>query len=103
MLQFLRFKTIVTILIFPFITLIMYVLPSSPKSQTFQPYQSSENRKIENPRLRKGLDAITSSFNHISGTLGNAFEVKSSDYVLEIVVFVFIYELQETFLMLFII
>lgn len=48
---------------------------TSTGSQNHQPYQSSENnRKIENPRLRKGLDAITSSLNHIGDTLGNAFE-----------------------------
>lgn len=44
--------------------------PSS--SKFYQPPESA--RRIENPRLRKGLDAITSSFNHIGGTIGNAFE-----------------------------
>ncbi|CAK9134884.1 unnamed protein product [Ilex paraguariensis] len=32
------------------------------------------NRKMENPSLQKGLDAIASSLNYIGGTLGNAFE-----------------------------
>lgn len=40
-----------------------------------QPYQSSENfRRVDNPKLRKSLDAITSSLNQIGGTIGNAFE-----------------------------
>lgn len=31
---------------------------------------------MDNPRLRKGLDALTSSLNHIGDTIGNALEVK---------------------------
>ncbi|XP_059642717.1 uncharacterized protein LOC132284615 isoform X2 [Cornus florida] len=37
--------------------------------------QSPEgSRKMDNPRLRKGLDALTSSLNHIGDTIGNALE-----------------------------
>ncbi|KAK6943303.1 hypothetical protein RJ641_028680 [Dillenia turbinata] len=32
------------------------------------------NRRMDNPRLQKGLDAITSKLNYIGDTLGNAFE-----------------------------
>ena len=47
--------------------------------QFYQPYQSLEgSRKVENPRLRKGLDALTSSLNQIGDTIGNALEVKYS-------------------------
>ncbi|KAK2981870.1 hypothetical protein RJ640_010387 [Escallonia rubra] len=43
--------------------------------QFYHPYQSPEStRKMENPRLRKGLDALTSSINHIGDTIGNALE-----------------------------
>lgn len=31
---------------------------------------------MDNPKLRKGLDAITSSLNHIGDTFEKAFEVK---------------------------
>ncbi|XP_075081692.1 uncharacterized protein LOC107785543 [Nicotiana tabacum] len=32
------------------------------------------SRKVDNPKLRKGLDALTSSLNHIGDTIGNALE-----------------------------
>ncbi|KAJ0699447.1 hypothetical protein HanOQP8_Chr10g0355961 [Helianthus annuus] len=38
-------------------------------------YESFENsRKMDNPKLRKGLDRLTSSLNQIGGTIGNALE-----------------------------
>lgn len=41
----------------------------------YQPHQSHESsRKVGNPSLRKGLDALTSSLNQIGGTIGNALE-----------------------------
>ncbi|KAK4359521.1 hypothetical protein RND71_021750 [Anisodus tanguticus] len=43
---------------------------SSPK-ETQNPNVS---RKVDNPKLRKGLDALTSSLNHIGDTIGNALE-----------------------------
>ncbi|GMY25745.1 bromodomain and phd finger-containing protein 3 [Fagus crenata] len=57
-------------------------MPDRMRSQPFntsptgqQSYQSSENfRKMENPAFRKGLDAITSSLNHIGDTFEKAFE-----------------------------
>ncbi|CAI9097145.1 OLC1v1033497C1 [Oldenlandia corymbosa var. corymbosa] len=39
---------------------------------SFHPVESS--RKIDNPRIRKGLDALTSSMNRIGDTIGNALE-----------------------------
>ncbi|CAH2049795.1 unnamed protein product [Thlaspi arvense] len=43
--------------------------------QIHDPYYSPENhQKTENPTLRKGIVAITSSLNYIGGTIGNAFE-----------------------------
>lgn len=36
---------------------------------------------MDNPRLRKGLDALTSSLNHIGDTIGNALEVKVFVYL----------------------
>ncbi|KAK1355518.1 Developmental and secondary metabolism regulator veA like [Heracleum sosnowskyi] len=43
--------------------------------QHYHSRQSSErSRPVENPTLRKGLDALTSSFNQFSGTTGNALE-----------------------------
>ncbi|XAR58818.1 hypothetical protein NMG60_11014367 [Bertholletia excelsa] len=43
--------------------------------QNHDPYYSPENhQKTENPTLRKGIVAITSSLNYIGGTIGNAFE-----------------------------
>ncbi|KAL6988234.1 hypothetical protein U1Q18_013982 [Sarracenia purpurea var. burkii] len=51
-------------------------MPDASRGQFYQPYKSPEStRKVENPRLRKGLDALTSSLNHIGGTIGNALEV----------------------------
>ncbi|KAK3021197.1 hypothetical protein RJ639_046616 [Escallonia herrerae] len=48
---------------------------ASAGGQFYHPYQSPEStRKMENPRLRKGLDALTSSINHIGDTIGNALE-----------------------------
>ncbi|CAL5389049.1 uncharacterized protein LOC114279108 isoform X1 [Camellia sinensis] len=48
---------------------------NSTGGQFYQPYQSLENsRKVDNPRLRKGLDAFTSSLNHIGDSIGNALE-----------------------------
>ncbi|XP_071910540.1 uncharacterized protein [Coffea arabica] len=47
-------------------------LPSSTHSQ---PYQTAESyRKADNPTFRKGLDALTTSLNHIGDTIGSAFE-----------------------------
>lgn len=46
---------------------------------SFQLYQSPQSSqgdaRIDNARLRKRLDAITSSLNNFGDTLGNAFEV----------------------------
>lgn len=40
------------------------------------PDQSGESRRrTDNPTLQKGLGALTSSFNYIGGTIGNALEV----------------------------
>ncbi|KAL3531585.1 hypothetical protein ACH5RR_005106 [Cinchona calisaya] len=47
-------------------------LTSSTHDQFYQPCQSS--RKTDNPRFRKGLDALTTSLNHIGDTIGNALE-----------------------------
>lgn len=38
------------------------------------------SEKMDNPTLRKGLDAFTSSLNNIGGTIGNALEVNSIIY-----------------------
>ncbi|KAA8517611.1 hypothetical protein F0562_015085 [Nyssa sinensis] len=47
----------------------------STRDQFYQQSQSTEgSRKIDNPTLRKSLDAFTSSLNHIGDTIGNAFE-----------------------------
>ncbi|KAL4557748.1 hypothetical protein LXL04_035936 [Taraxacum kok-saghyz] len=54
--------------------------PSSIKTETVSTsnhvehrYESFENsRKIDNPKLRKGLDRLTSSLNQIGDTIGNA-------------------------------
>lgn len=56
--------------------------PSSVKPETVSTsnqvehrYESFENsKKLDNPKLRKGLDRLTSSLNQIGGTIGNAFE-----------------------------
>ncbi|XP_015874686.2 uncharacterized protein LOC107411592 [Ziziphus jujuba] len=49
--------------------------PTATRSKYHAPYQADVNRrKMDNPKLQKGLDAITSSFSHIGGTIGNAFE-----------------------------
>ncbi|KAJ0878484.1 hypothetical protein HanRHA438_Chr10g0440321 [Helianthus annuus] len=56
--------------------------PSSVKTETVSTsnqaehrYESFENsRKMDNPKLRKGLDRLTSSLNQIGGTIGNALE-----------------------------
>ncbi|XP_052172724.1 uncharacterized protein LOC127788470 isoform X2 [Diospyros lotus] len=48
---------------------------NSADNQFHQPYQSLESsKKMENPRIRRGLDALTSSLNHIGDTIGNALE-----------------------------
>nr|GLL36771.1 uncharacterized protein LOC109181355 isoform X1 [Ipomoea trifida]GMD39975.1 Developmental and secondary metabolism regulator veA like [Ipomoea batatas] len=39
-----------------------------------QPFQPSDGRKMENPAIRKGLDALASSLNQFGGSLGTAFE-----------------------------
>ncbi|KAF7143334.1 hypothetical protein RHSIM_Rhsim05G0233800 [Rhododendron simsii] len=50
-------------------------MPDAAGGQFYEPYQSLESsRKVDNPRLRKGLDALTSSLNHIGDTIGNALE-----------------------------
>ncbi|XP_076934825.1 uncharacterized protein LOC143601257 isoform X2 [Bidens hawaiensis] len=47
----------------------------STSNQVEHRYESFENsRKIDNPKLRKGLDRLTSSLNQIGGTIGNALE-----------------------------
>ncbi|KAI5662910.1 hypothetical protein M9H77_22233 [Catharanthus roseus] len=48
---------------------------SSIDGQFYQTYQPAENsRKMDNPRFRKGLDALATSLNHIGDTIGNALE-----------------------------
>ncbi|KAE9591930.1 hypothetical protein Lal_00038384 [Lupinus albus] len=50
--------------------------PPAPTSQ-FKPllyHQPDSNRKIDNPKFRKGLDAITSSLNQLGDTFEKAFE-----------------------------
>ncbi|KAK1283710.1 hypothetical protein QJS10_CPB21g01711 [Acorus calamus] len=43
--------------------------------QYYQSYRSSDShRKLESPKLQKGLDAITSSLNYIGGTIGKSLE-----------------------------
>lgn len=43
-------------------------------------YESFENsRKMDNPKLRKGLDRLTSSLNQIGDSIGNALEVNILD------------------------
>lgn len=50
-------------------------MPETITGGQYQPYQSLDgSKKMDNPRLRKGLDALTSSLNHIGDTIGNAFE-----------------------------
>ncbi|KAK3039867.1 hypothetical protein RJ639_028260 [Escallonia herrerae] len=45
------------------------------RSQYYSAHQAPEShRKADNPALRKGLDAITSSLTYIGGTIGNALE-----------------------------
>ncbi|KAI3759968.1 hypothetical protein L1987_50355 [Smallanthus sonchifolius] len=47
----------------------------STSNQVEHRYESFENsRNMDNPKLRKGLDRITSSLNQIGGTIGNALE-----------------------------
>nr|XP_043636380.1 uncharacterized protein LOC122607470 [Erigeron canadensis] len=47
----------------------------STSNQVEHRYESFENsRKIDNPKLRKGLDRLASSLNQIGGSIGNAFE-----------------------------
>lgn len=42
-----------------------------------QQYQSSDNSsRMEHPAIRKGLDRITTSLNHLGDTFEKAFEVK---------------------------
>ncbi|KAF3454776.1 hypothetical protein FNV43_RR05224 [Rhamnella rubrinervis] len=50
-----------------------------PVTATRGKYQAPDqsdvsHRKTDNPSVHKGLDAITSSFSYIGGTIGNAFE-----------------------------
>ncbi|CAK9153776.1 unnamed protein product [Ilex paraguariensis] len=48
---------------------------TSTSGQLYQPYQTpGGSRKLDNPTLRKGLDALTSSLNNIGDTIGNALE-----------------------------
>ncbi|XP_059668182.1 uncharacterized protein LOC132313435 [Cornus florida] len=48
---------------------------NTSSGQFHQPYQfHGSSRKMDNPTLRKGLDALTSSLNHIGDTIGNALE-----------------------------
>ncbi|XP_059305193.1 uncharacterized protein LOC132056837 isoform X2 [Lycium ferocissimum] len=48
---------------------------SLKETQFYQQYQNPNvSRKMDNPKLRKGLDALTSSLNHIGDTIGNALE-----------------------------
>ncbi|KAL9227886.1 hypothetical protein vseg_003525 [Gypsophila vaccaria] len=48
---------------------------TSSGNQFHNPRQSSESgSRSDNARFRKGIDAITSSLNHLGDTLGNAFE-----------------------------
>lgn len=39
-------------------------------------WQLTESMKIENPRLRKGLDVLATSLNHIGDKFERALEVK---------------------------
>ncbi|KAL9994665.1 hypothetical protein Hdeb2414_s0006g00189081 [Helianthus debilis subsp. tardiflorus] len=56
--------------------------PSTTKTETVSTsnrvehrYESFEHsRNMDGPKLRKGLDKLTSSLNQIGGTIGNAFE-----------------------------
>ncbi|XP_043702620.1 uncharacterized protein LOC122652819 isoform X2 [Telopea speciosissima] len=51
------------------------MLETSTGDQFHQPYQNPENsHKSENPKIQKGLDAITSSLNYLGGTIGKSFE-----------------------------
>ncbi|KAJ0650983.1 hypothetical protein HanOQP8_Chr15g0556161 [Helianthus annuus] len=48
----------------------------STSNQVEHRYESFEHsRNMDGPKLRKGLDKLTSSLNQIGGTIGNAFEV----------------------------
>ncbi|MFS7976474.1 hypothetical protein Hanom_Chr10g00892841 [Helianthus anomalus] len=52
----------------------------STSNQAEHRYESFENsRKMDNPKLRKGLDRLTSSLNQIGDTIGNALEVNVVD------------------------
>ncbi|CAN6467550.1 unnamed protein product [Victoria cruziana] len=42
--------------------------------QLHQSYQYTDPPKVENPTIQKGLNAVTTSFNYIGGTIGNALE-----------------------------
>lgn len=49
--------------------------PTATRSKYHIPDQSGESRRrTDNPTLQKGLDALTSSFTYIGGTIGNALE-----------------------------
>ncbi|OIW01384.1 hypothetical protein TanjilG_12924 [Lupinus angustifolius] len=49
--------------------------PAAPASQFKPLYQQPDsNRKMDNPKFRKGLDAITSSLNQLGDTFEKAFE-----------------------------
>lgn len=49
--------------------------PTATRSKYRVPDQSGESRRrTDNPTLQKGLDALTSSFTYIGGTIGNALE-----------------------------
>ncbi|KAA8517573.1 hypothetical protein F0562_017797 [Nyssa sinensis] len=51
------------------------VLNTSTGGQFYQPSQPTESsRTMDNPKLWKSLDTLTSSLNHIGNTLGNALE-----------------------------
>ncbi|KAL9264715.1 hypothetical protein AKJ16_DCAP20626 [Drosera capensis] len=52
------------------------------KEQFYQPQSPDSGGKMESPKLRKGLDAITSSLNHIGDTIGNALEVSKEGRVI---------------------
>ncbi|GAB2227235.1 hypothetical protein Drorol1_Dr00009048 [Drosera rotundifolia] len=48
---------------------------NAPHRELFnQPQSPDSGGKMESPKLRKGLNAITSSLNHIGDTIGNALE-----------------------------
>ncbi|KAG8377154.1 hypothetical protein BUALT_Bualt09G0139000 [Buddleja alternifolia] len=70
-----------------------YLIHTMPEEDMFHPFRVEQvdiSKKMENPTLRKGLDALTSSMNRIGGTIGNAFEEgrsivenKTADFIQE--------------------